>query len=626
MSYILLIAIVLNTSLSYSIYFNKKIEETIFLSILGKILILFLTGVTISLEIGFYLIILLNIILFIYNILNLWKNKNIIKTNILTIGLWLFLISCLLFIWITYGRVAVVWDEFSHWALVVKNMYGLNNFGIGPDGTVMAKNYLSGTSLFQYFATKLSGEFNESILYFSMDLMVISFVLPMFKNIKKYKKISPYLIFLLVLFIPTIFYPDIYNTLYVDAILGIAFSYALYSYLLNYNDGLNKFNLINLSASLLMLIFIKEIGLVLAFLVLVIILLDNLFIRNKFEFNIKKIWNENKLILLTFLPLIIVKILWIVYMNNYDVNSLLDNNSIFDAIKNLLFGNITPTYVEVGSNFIKSLFYHPLVDSSYLTTTYVSSIGIFIASSYIIIINLKKEKTKSSYILSNSLIVLGALGYALMLLLSYLSVFSEYEASRLASFQRYISTYSLGMLLLVSAQFLNNFSLDNKKQNAFLITLFIALIYFGNHTAYLNTIFARINVNNSYEVRQNYQIFKNKINKYVEKDERIYFISTDDKGFDYWVSRYEITPKKMNLNYGWSIGNKYNEEDIWTIFKTTEEWKQELFKDYDYVYLFDIDEPFIQQYGELFSNSIENNQLYKINKNISNVPILQIIK
>lgn len=626
MSYVLLIAIVLNTSLSYSIYFNKKIEETIFLSILSKILILFLTGVFISLEVGFYLIIFLNIILFVYNIINILKNKNIIKTNILTVGLYLFLISCLFFIWITYGKTASMWDEFSHWALVVKNMYGLNNFGIGIDGTVIAKNYLSGTSLFQYFATKISGGFNESLLYFSMDLMVISFILPMFKNIKEHKMISPYLIFLFVLFIPTIFYPDIYITLYVDAILGIAFSYALYSFLLNYNDGLNKFNLINLSASLLMIVFIKEIGLVLAFLVFVIILFDNLFIRNKFKFNIKKIWNENKLILLTFLPLIIVKITWIVYMSSYSVNSQLHNNSLFDVMKNLLFGNITQTYLDVGSNFIRSLFFHPLVDSSYLTTTFISSIGIFIVSSYILITNLKKGKLKSSYISSNFLIVLGALGYAFLLLLSYLSIFYGYEAERLASFQRYISTYSLGMFLLVIAQILNSFSLENKKLNTFLIILFIALIYFGNHAAFINTIFSRTSVSNSNEVRQNYRIFKDQINEYVESNKRVYFISTNDNGFDYWVARYEITPKKMNLNYGWSIGNQYDEKDIWTIFKTKDEWKYELFKDYDYVYLFDIDESFISQYGGLFNNSIEDNQLYKINKVTSNEPILEIVE
>ena len=46
--------------------------------------------------------------------------------------------------------------------------------------------------------------------------------------------------------------------------------------------------------------------------------------------------------------------------------------------------------------------------------------------------------------------------------------------------------------------------------------------------------------------------------------------------------------------------------------------KQELIKEYDYVYLFDIDEKFIDQYNKLFINGdIKDNQLYKVVKSDS---------
>ena len=172
MEYILLIFLLLNTSLFYSTIFNKKIEQTIFLSIFSYIFILFVFGIFSILNVGFITILILNGILFIINVHSFIKRKIDLNKNVLTTGLILFIISYLIIVWQSFGKLANSWDEFSHWALVVKNMYGLGNLGLGSDSTVMVKTYLSGTSLFQYFCTKLCGEFRESMLYVGMDLLI----------------------------------------------------------------------------------------------------------------------------------------------------------------------------------------------------------------------------------------------------------------------------------------------------------------------------------------------------------------------------------------------------------------------------------------------------------------------
>jgi hypothetical protein len=86
MIYVCLLLVLLNASSAIAIYYNKKIEETIFLAIAGMVLLLFLSGVVLSLEVGFYTILLLNVGLLLFNIKSIYKQKKLLKDNILTVG------------------------------------------------------------------------------------------------------------------------------------------------------------------------------------------------------------------------------------------------------------------------------------------------------------------------------------------------------------------------------------------------------------------------------------------------------------------------------------------------------------------------------------------------------------
>ena len=82
MIYLYLLILLLNTSIFYKTIFNKKIEETLPITILTYILIIFITGIYNAMNIGFILILILNLCLFIINILNFIKRKN--TKNIIT--------------------------------------------------------------------------------------------------------------------------------------------------------------------------------------------------------------------------------------------------------------------------------------------------------------------------------------------------------------------------------------------------------------------------------------------------------------------------------------------------------------------------------------------------------------
>lgn len=615
MEYILLILLLLNTSLFYSTVFNKKIEQTVFLSIFSYILILFIFGVLGSLNVGFILILIINGILFGLNIYSFVKNKINLNENVLTTGLILFVISYLIIVWQSLGKLASVWDEFSHWALVVKNMYGLGNLGIGTDSTVMIKDYLSGTSLFQYFCVKLCGEFKESMLYVGMDLIIISLIIPIFSVFKKKTNFLSYVLYFILFFVPTLFYPTLYTSLYVDGILGLTFAYGLYSYFNNRENKPSAFDIINLMASFSMLVFIKDFGIVLLLISFVIILLDNMFIKNKFS--IKKIIRQNYLIVITIIPAFLIKIVWKLALVLYGVLSDGSGSSILETVKNLLTLNLLDYQPEVITSFTNAAFNVSLTNT-FIPITYVIAVLIVMIIGYSVIQNAKKEN-KNTMKLLVTLTIFGAIAYAGLILLAYLSVFSPYEAVRLASFTRYMGTYALGAIYLTIAVCINILSTNDKKLGTFtMVILGLFIINFSFSTLLNLTIFASSNSNNSKNVRAAYDEFREKTSKHIGEDDYLYFVSNNDNGIDYYIARYELTPYKMNKKFAWSIGISYSEEDIWTVYKTSDTWRNELIEDYNYVYLYDIDEQFINQFSTLFiDKNIQDNQLYQVVKSDS---------
>lgn len=629
MAYIILLLLIINTSISITTFFKRKIEETFFLSIFSYTFIIYLMGVIFnSLNIGFYLIIFFNILLLIYNVFGFIKKKINFKQQFFTVGFFLFLISFCFILWISIGRKCTEWDEFSHWVLVVKNMNSLGNFGLGSESTVMVKSYLSGTSLFQYFCTKLSPEFNESLCFVGMNLTLMSLIVPAFKNIKKNNKFLAFLLFGTLLFIPIVFYYNIYTSLYVDAILAVTFAYAIYSYFSNYEEGLSRFQLINIACSLCMLILIKDFGLLFACGVFVVILIDNLFIRDKFRFNFKYIWDKTKFLFLTLVPMILVKFTWMMILKSISSDSS-STSSILSGFENIFTGNLLPHQPETIRLYMEALYSKSLSNVISLNLSFSICMCIAIGLAYIIISNVKNKGLKKAFSVTLFLTILGAILYAIVLLfVPYLTLFSEYEALRLASYSRYMNSYIFGLLFMELCMIIKVLSPYKKRFGNFIIILFILLAFNINHAYIINLTFnARQQVKSTQESRSNFDTLVKIKNEHLKGADSIYFVATNTVGAEFYIAKYELTPNKINQdNFGWSIGVPYYEGDIWTKNISCEQWREDLKENYDYVYLYMVDDQFIDLYGKLFnSKEIQNNQLYKVNKDVKNEELLTLV-
>lgn len=93
----------------------------------------------------------------------------------------------------------------------------------------------------------------------------------------------------------------------------------------------------------------------------------------------------------------------------------------------------------------------------------------------------------------------------------------------------------------------------------------------------------------------------NMIEANCEKDDKVWVISEGDTGLGKWVIRYNVRSVRINDSWGaWSFGEPQYAQydgDVWTIPKTTEEWKEELMGDYDFVALYKVNDYFKKIYG-----------------------------
>ena len=317
MSYIIIFLIIVSIAACLSKIFNKKIDIMIPISVMLIVLIIYPFGFFSRLNIGVYIVEIISFFCIVYLMYKFVKSitKNNLKEffeNLLTPGLVVYILFYILFIFINKDRLLSSWDEFSHWGLIVKNMFSFDTYGTNIDTTIRYKGYPPFTSIFEYFTQKAVNSYSEGRIIVSMNLMYISMILPVFKNIDWKKGLSKLLIYVpLIFIIPLCMYGDFYTTIYVDAILGVFMAYILYTYF-SMEEGLVK----NLSICLgiISLPLIKTAGSGLAIFTIAIILGDTVYKYKKFKDD-KKIFHKKLIyILIYIICLIIGKYSWEIHL------------------------------------------------------------------------------------------------------------------------------------------------------------------------------------------------------------------------------------------------------------------------------------------------------------------------
>lgn len=616
MGYVFVLGIIVSFALSFSNLLNKKMDITIPISVMTIISILYIFGIFNILNIGFIGICVLAALSLIYSISYLYK---IIITNkgykylfniIFTPGFLIWLLLYIMFVFLNKDRMFISWDEFSHWGLVVKNIWYLEKFGTAKEATVIFKGYPPYTAIFEWFFLKVRNYYTEGAIIIASNTLIISFIVPIFKSInwkKSLKNIIP-IIFTIIL-LPMIFYPEIYTTIYVDGILGIISAYILYIY---FYEEYNLAKNISIYLGLFALPLIKASGTGLAVFNILIIFVDTCIMKNKNKLKENK--NKILLIIISVIIIFISKYSWKAHTNCMGAGEAWNTSNLtLNGINKVLTGQEEEYQYTTINNFINQVFLNKIDLGSIQVTTVEISI-IFIIFSIIIYTMICKNKEsiidRRRYEKLVFVLFVCFLIYLLSLLLLYLFTYSSYEATRLASYSRYIFTMLLQMFMIN----IYIFTEVSKKANIENIILCLVVILCSPKVATKDLfISSKISVQSTIQQRDRYSDIL-KFKQYFNSGDKVYYISCGSQGFDSHIMRYNLVPIQINTGFTWSPGTARYEGDIWYYDIEYDDWKQEL-KNYTYLYINNYDNIFKEKYREVFDDKLENKTLYKIKLN-----------
>lgn len=409
---------------------SKIISLPIVVSIIG--IIMFLAGILNIMKITVIIMVLFSIGYLVYCIYKKNIKLNDVKvaikkpTNIIIIVIFTYITI------ISLGMHLTHYDCFSHWGLIIKNMFmydRLPNF----ENPIMFKGYQPGSACFIYFLGLLCGK-NEASMIIGQNYLIFSYLVSLFLLIDKgiLKKI---LIIAFYIFIMTISIS--FNNLLVDSLIAVM-TISIYI-ILSRNKENPRMGLILSSPILIFLLLVKNTGLVL----IGFCLLYELYLYLKQ----RKLKQGIIDILIMGMILIGVLLLWQGHV------SMVYGSSGLSSKHSLSIANIVQSLQEKGIQnifiFIKSYTNHFFSFANNISNIYMLGILIFLIIYGIII----KQKNTIIKLIACSIGIY--IGYYIILGIMYILSMPWEEAKVFASYERYMTTILIiivGIILIYIIQ------------------------------------------------------------------------------------------------------------------------------------------------------------------------------
>lgn len=249
----------LSFSLLCMIVWGRRWEECVGLAVIFTVTILYAAGLFEMLSVGMVLVYILSAISLIAAIY-LYQKKNLEVKDLFSPAIVVYVIFCGLILLNNHGAWFARWDEYSHWGLAVKDMFYYNSFAKHIDTSVGLVRYPPFATLIEYFFEYANGLFSHELAYDAFQMTLLSSLIIICKSAGKkpaYLIASVSVMF----FVPVIFFGDVYNCIYVDPMLAVFAAYVLICY---FSEELSGFNLLRILGGLFALILTKDMGVVIA--------------------------------------------------------------------------------------------------------------------------------------------------------------------------------------------------------------------------------------------------------------------------------------------------------------------------------------------------------------------------
>lgn len=583
MGYFVGLILILLLSFSFAQTLKRSLLYCLPFSILSIISLLYIFGLFTILNVGVYVTAGLILAFFIVVLIITIKRRNL-NIEFKSLPFILFCVIAIVQFFVLRNKYLSAWDEFSHWGTIVKQMFIFGNFG-NIDMQVLFPGYPPATGVFHSFFMFLGNKFVEGYLYMSMNLLCLSLIMPIFDKLSN--KVNVLNVIIIGFGFITLL--NISGSIYVDIFLGLIMAYIIYTYFLS--EKIDALMFINISLAGLVLCTTKEAGLGICLIALIIISIDMIIFNRK---HLKEFLQKKKnyiIIILPILSILFAKISWTIYKNVFELNPAWNVSAItLSGVFNYIF-NPNDFQIIVTKSFFTALF------ESHVVYCIILCLLLYMIPSFV------SKKYKRD--LTNILCVIGGFGiYVISLLILYIFTYSEYEALNLASFNRYLSTYLMAFGVLTFIRLVTYYSMmsENKiKENSKFVTIILtAIACLGIPCVSFFKVSRNLGLS---QIRQSLTDFSNFSSTLEIGKDKVYYVYCDSDGYEFHLARYEAVPIEMNGG-NWSLGEKRKDGDIWSLNITSEEWEKMLIEgNYTHIYLHNVDQIFIDTYGNLFEST-----------------------
>lgn len=209
---------------------------------------------------------------------------------------------------------------------------------------------------------------------------------------------------------------------------------------------------------------------------------------------------------------------------------------------------------------------------------------------FYLLISKDKRKRFANFLSMN----IGFVLYSLTNLLLFMFVFQELQGEMLMGLERYTSTYSLAMTVNGIFMLFENLNLKN-------VIILVGITFLVTPTKVNGLMDDPRKVIKS-TISNAIIESSNEILEAISENDKIFIIDQKhNEGTDFFKLRFLIFPRETNLLYEWNLGSENEEKLVYykTLMSANEFF--EMLKDYDYLYVINSDEDFIETYGDLFS-------------------------
>lgn len=615
-------------ALALAVRFNKKIEETVSLSIMALVFVIYACGLAGILKIGIYVDLGLIILSAGYLIFVLVKDRARVRASLFTWGCLALGFYIIFFAYYSHNRCFNHPDEFYCWGLMTKGYYYFHDL-FSPNATAISGKHPPFIPLLNYFSCMTWKEYSDSIAFFGNSILKISLLLPIFAQIKS-KMTTPK--FLGTVAVLPLFHVvsglEGFDYILADGFIALLLCYFIQN-VIAHIETKDTFYFVSATASLLSICLSKRLGFLFAALALVCV-------TTVYSKKLAK---------------------WYIYVGGYAVVAAAICFSWFKVQQGIF---IVPVIAFAGALILNIVFDKTirLQGNSRTVVLFLESIavvgGIFLfcvgylgrsgAYSYAVMSRLGEDlftikNTDGHLVLSYGVFMVMAL-----LLVTYLKQFKEgaYLEIKYITFftaismglyliamltvhiksigpyrdyiegliQRYLIPWEIVVAFLI---FLTFFVFNEKASYMHVLVAFIVMLLISDSSEFYRGVFFK-------HYAGDYSAFKNSGIE-IKSGDMIYFID-EEPAYGYSDREFFYTMFPARTNFIYDMMNDNNGP----IECTVEELSDEIAEQYNYVYIQSVDDDFAEKYGSLFANpeDIKEKSVYEVDK-ISGSVTLKLI-